>query len=352
MKIVHVSNFPVSKNGAFVFGVPFKLTSGLTRLGHFGANFADRDVADGYFLGARKLGAPLANRQLVRFCRELRPDLILLGHCCVIAPETIAQLREAVPSVRIAHWNVDGLFVPRNFMRLARLAPLVDMTLMTTAGNYLHQIAGFGGRVAYMPNPVDKAVESLKVFERNDVPNDLVFLCGNKKYNGPRLALCEAIRDGIPELKFDARGFWGRPGAYGAEFFDALGSARMGLSLSARDNVYLYSSDRMAQLMGCGLLTFIHRATGFGDLFAEDELVSYADPEELIAKLHYYRGNDHARRDVARRGWARVHADFNEAKVAQWILDATFEGGPRQSYAWPTDIADGIANPPSLRVPA
>ncbi len=340
MKVMHVSNFPVSKNGGFIFAIPFKLSNGFSRLGHFVYNFADRELADSYFLGARKLGAPLANRQLIRMCKDIRPDLLLLGHCCVITPETVAAIREALPAVRIAHWNCDGLFLPKNHKRMAALAPLVDATFMTTAGDYQREIAQHGGRVAYMPNPVDRSIESQRTFERNDVENDLVFMSGDKPYNSPRIDLCSRVRTELPDLKFDVRGFWGKPGVYGAEYFDVLGNSRMALNISARDDVYLYSSDRMSQLMGCGLLTFVNRSTGFADLFGEDELVTYRDADDLVAKIRYYKTHDDKRRETARRGWGRVHAHFNETLVAQWITDVTFGQSPTHHYAWPMDVLD------------
>ena len=338
MKIVHVSNFSIRKEGRFVFGIPYKLTQGLARLDHFVFNFSDRDVAASSILRARWLGAGHANRQLIRICKELRPDLLLLGHCCLITPETVNAIRDAVRGIRIVHWNCDALFIPDNFERLAELAPLVDLTLVTTAGEYQRELAEKGGRVSYMPNPVDRSIEDLQVFKKDVVPNDLIFLAGDHSYNSQRSLLCEQVRNAIPSLKFDVRGILGQPRAYGADFFAALGNAKMGLNISARNDINLYSSDRLVQTIGCGLLTFADRATGFGALFRDDELVTYEGVGDLIDKLIYYNSHDAVRRDCARRGWKRAHRYFNSTLVAQWILDAVFDSKPSRYYAWPTEI--------------
>lgn len=338
MRIVHCSNFSLRKNGSFFYGVPYKLSDGLTRLGHFVFDYPDRDVADGYFVGIRQLGVSHANRKLINVCQEVRPDMLLLGHCTIISPETLNTIRKNIPTVRIAHWNCDALFIPNNFKRVSSLVPLVDATFVTTAGEDLNTLSKSGGRVAFMPNPVDGSIETIKVFEKDGVENDLVFLTGGGPFIQMRSQICENIRARIPDLKFDVRGLFGHPNAYGARLFDVLGNAKMGLNISAKNDVHLYSSDRMSQLMGCGLLTFVDRRTGFLSIIHDDEAVFYEGEDELVEKLLYFRRNDSERREVAKRGWQRAHQIFNETLVARWIVEATFRTPPSQDYAWPTEI--------------
>jgi hypothetical protein len=54
MRVVHVSHFSLAKNGGgLISAIPFKLSHGLTRLGHFVYNFSDREAADRFFLRVR-----------------------------------------------------------------------------------------------------------------------------------------------------------------------------------------------------------------------------------------------------------------------------------------------------------
>jgi hypothetical protein len=338
MKIVHASNFSLRENGANYYAMPYKLSNALTRLGHFVFNYSDRDVANANPLRIRELGVGRANRKLAGICAEVRPDLLLMGHCTIIRPETVAAVRKDHPGLRIAHWNCDGLFVPENLARLQLLAPLVDASFVTTAGEDLRQVIVRGGRACFMPNPLDPAIENLRVFERNDVPNDLVFLTGFNSYDKEKLEYCDAIKARLPGLKFDVHGLYGNPGIYGAKLFDVLANAKMGLNISKRNDVYLYSSDRMAQLMGCGLLTLIDKRTRFDEIFAPDELVTYDGVDDLIAKLEHLRTHDEERKRIADKGWRKSHEIFAATIVAQWILDATFDRPLSQTYAWPTTI--------------
>lgn len=345
MKIVHASNFTIRWNGEGYYTIPYKLSSGLTRAGHFVFNFCDQDVARAHPLRLRNLGEGRANRKLIDICREIRPDLLLLGHCTLIGSDTVRAIRGLLPQLRVAHWNCDGLFVPSNLARLKALAPIVDVSFVTTAGQAIAEVVSNGGRVCFMPNPVDSSVETLKVFENENLPNDLVFLTGFDSFDREKRDICDAIRTRLPDLKFDVRGLYGKPGVYGARMFDVLGQARMGLNVSKRSDVRLYSSDRMSQLMGCGLLTFIDRRTGFGDIFAPDELVTYGGIDELVARIDYFRTHDAERRNVAERGWRRVHAVFNECLVAEWIVDVTFARPLSHAYAWPTEVFVGKDGP-------
>ena len=340
MRIVHASHFSIRDNGSNYYAIQYKLSSGLTRLGHFVFNYSDRDVANANIFRIRELGKGRANRKLVAVCREVRPELLLLGHCTIIAPETVAEIRAAHPGIRVAHWNCDGLFVPENLARLQALAPLVDMSFVTTAGEDLRRVVEPGGHATFMPNPLDKAIEAARVFERDDVANDLVFLTGFNAYDKEKLEVCDAIRARLPDLKFDVRGLYGVPRVAGAEVFDVMTNAKMGLNISKRNDVYLYSSDRMAQLMGLGILAFVDKRTRFDEIFAADELVTYDGIDDLVGKIDYYRKRDAERKRIAENGWRRAHASFSEMVVAQYILDRAFKRPLSQSYAWPTEIVE------------
>jgi hypothetical protein len=321
MRIVHVSNFTMKWNGESYFAIPYKLNNGLTRLGHNVFSVCDRDIADSYFLGIRRLGRIHANRKIQQICEEVRPELLLLGHCTLIDPSTIASIRQIVPGVRIAHWNCDPLFFADNMLRLRSLASIVDATFVTTAGPLMESIADDGSRITFMPNPVDKSIEMVRAFE-NDANIDLLFIGSPVK---ERAALCETIRGDMPDLRFETCGFAGAPAVFGAQLFDLLGRSKMGLSLSRRDDIPLYASDRMSIMMGCGLLTFVDRRTRFDLIFGEDELVAYNDVSDLLAKLKFFVRHEGRRREVAERGWQKIHAVFSETRVAQWLLDFSFQ---------------------------
>lgn len=60
----------------------------------------------------------------------------------------------------------------------------------------------------------------------------------------------------------------------------------MGLNYSRKNDVTLYSSDRIVQLTGNGLLTFSPRIPGFDQLYTEQEVVYFDDQFDLAEKFN------------------------------------------------------------------
>lgn len=338
MRVLLVGNVFGRELAANFYFTMEKLLHGFARAGHAVQVFNDRDAARmATPFRTRKLGAPRANRRLVCAAANFRPDLVLLGHCEMIANATVGEIRDAVPGVRVVYRNVDPLHTAWNRELIARRGPAVDAVFVTTAGAPAARLETGRSPVYFMPNPVDPAVETLRGFTHTDQAYDLFFAIGSPiDSTDPRVAIAERLAAALPEVAFDFRGMHGKPAQRGAGYFDLLRNARMGLSFSRVNDHYLYSSGRMAQYMGNGLLTFLDRATGFGDIFGEDELGFYDDVDELCDKIRHYRANDAERRTVAERGWKKAHDLFDCRKVADFIIDATFGTGPRHAYAWPT----------------
>jgi hypothetical protein len=331
-------------NGESYFSIPYKLNNGLTRLGHDVFSVCDRDLADSYFLGMRELGRGYANKKLQQICEQVRPDILLLGHCTLISAATVSSIRKIVPGVRIAHWNCDPLFYPEIMNRLRELAPIADATFVTTAGPLMQSIADAGGRVTFMPNPVDKSIETPRAFENGGNDIDLLFI-GSPIKETERAIICETIRRDIPELKFETRGFAGAPPVFGAGLFDLMARSGMGLSLNRREDVFLYASDRMSIMMGCGLLTFVDKRTGFDSIFGANECVCFEGTEDLLSRLRYFMGHDEQRRAIAQGGWRKIHEIFSETRVAKWIVETTLGDPPSEPYAWPTEVHGKKASP-------
>ena len=115
----------------------------------------------------------------------------------------------------------------------------------------------------------------------------------------------------------------------------ACESSAMGLSLSHLSSVYLYQSDRLAHLMGNGVLTFLDSASGYCDFFTNDEVAFYATPEELYQKIAYFKVNKQERMKVAKAGHDKYVALFNEVKVAEYIIDLILTGkADKTKYPW------------------
>jgi hypothetical protein len=330
LTIVHVSSFPFGLRPAFQHGVSVKLSNGLIRNGHLVLNFSDRDIARARSIfGSRKFGVRPANAALVEFCRFHRPDVILLGHADVIAPESLASIRDILPGVRIAQYNVDPLFEPDNIRRLASKFGVVDATFVTTAGPAMRALRDGGNQVAFMANPMDISIERGRCDLVDDLPFDLFYACGNP--GRPLRHICghdwnmddfiADLRTKLPKTRFLLGGVGGQPNLTGAAYQTALEAVAMGLNISRRPDSYLYSSDRIAQMIGNGQAVLMERATGYADIFGDDEMVFFSSLDDLTEQIGRLAADPAQRRTIATAGRARYHCLFNERAVAAGLLN-------------------------------
>lgn len=345
-KVLLVGNVFGRELGSDFYMIMQKLLHGFIRLGCNLHVFNDREVARGSTpLLSTKPGRRAANRKLIETARNFRPDLVLLGHCESIENETLEVLRAETPDLRIAYRNVDALTDAANQGRLKRRAKAVDAVFVTAAAP-LHGVpAGSRAKVFFMPNPVDPAIDTGRAFARSDQDFDLFFAVGTSGSDERVRFLREALQR-LPELRADLRGLPGSPSLRGAAFLEAMNNARMGFSMSRPDDVYLYASDRMSQLLGNGLLTVTARSTGFQDLFSEREIAFYDGLDELVEKLDFFRRHDDQRRRTAEAGWRAAHSMFASHRIAKYILERSFDQPLSETYPWPTKNTESNADTP------
>ena len=348
--VVHVSLFPTgaNKKSAFQHGVAVKLTNGLIRNGHLVLPFSDRDVARALgFLGHRKFGRAKANEALWSFCRQHEPDLLLLGHADSILPQTIAALRADLPQLRVMQWNVDPLSEPDNVARLQSKLAVVDATLVSTAGDALNVLRHPGMRLGFLPNPVDASIERGMNHLRPELPYDLFYACNHPSRPLRRIcgedwdmeAFIPHLLGMVPRARARLCGLLGNPALHGAAYQRALEDTAIGLNISRQATDLLYSSDRLAQMIGNGIAVAIERTTGYDRLFSEREMLFFDTVEDLAAQLRALIADPARRQDMAAAGRARYFALFNEQAVARYLVEVAFDHLVPDQYEWPTLIA-------------
>lgn len=133
-------------------------------------------------------------------------------------------------------------------------------------------------------------------------------------------------------IKFDTYGVLGKQPVWGDEFLKKLSNSCMALNLSRGKPIKYYSSDRLAQLMGNGLLTFIHKDTKYNDFFSRDEMIFYKDIYDLSDKIKKYQKDKKRSRIIAKRGHDKYHKFFNSTIIAKYIINRTF--GLNTEFFW------------------
>ena len=76
----------------------------------------------------------------------------------------------------------------------------------------------------------------------------------------------------------------------------------MALNLNRGKPKKYSSSNRIASLMGNGLLTFMDNKKQFDHFFSKDEIVFFSNEIDLINKLNYYKINAKKRIEISKKG--------------------------------------------------
>ena len=128
----------------------------------------------------------------------------------------------------------------------------------------------------------------------------------------------------LNNIKYDFYGFKNQEPIWGNEFYNALINSKMGLNLSRGKPTKYYSSNRIASIVGNGLLTFIDRKTRLQDFFTSKEIIFYDNIADLSEKIKFYSNNDKERINIAKNGKTKYFKLFDEVKIAKYIIDTSF----------------------------
>ena len=335
MRILHIAHQQLRKYGHLRVSWAQKLYHGLIRNHHLVHSFSDRDIAafEAPF-GIRELGKKQANRRLLQTIEAFQPELIIVGHCDIIRNETLVEARKLNTNVVIAGCNNDPLFVPENAEKIRRRCEVVDAMFVSTGTKELRQFEGARAKLWHMPNPVDIAIETENNAAKQDLPIDLLF-CSKETAYTQRGEMVHYLKDHLPpSLHFSTPGSFNQATVWGRDYDRLLGQAKMGLNLNRQEGFDWYSSARMAQLAGNGLLTFTHQSADFARLFPEESLVYFDTKEDLQQHVSDFFNDDSKRQHWAARARDFFHREINSTLYAQYIVEAATQGTYSHPYIW------------------
>jgi len=341
LKIFHITNFNERFNGRLHYNTSKRINNGLIKLGHNVFSISDRDVIYNYKSLVDPNGKNILNNKIIESCKNFNPDTIIMGHADSVKTETLDYLKNKNKNLKICQWFLDpitkyGPDYVNNKNRLLKSEKFVDVNFITTDPKSID----FNLNNAYfIPNPADESFETLKNYEKNP-NNDLFFAMSHGVHRGilktgkidEREKLLNKLFNKNKQFKFDFYGYGDKQPIWGDDFINVLSNSKMGLNLSRGKPIKYYSSDRLAQLMGNGLLTFIDEKTCYSDFFTNKELVTYKNYDDLIEKLYKYKKNDKERKLIAKNGKLKYLKYFNSTLVAEFIINKTYD--IKKKYYW------------------
>ena len=310
-----------------------KFTNGFIRNGHDVIEISDRDfIRQNKTIGFLNIKNKFQN-YLIETFKNYNPDLILFGHSDNISENIINNLRSLNKRVIISQWNEDPLMDnlsnrSNNLEKLKRFISLVDHTFITTDPSILNFSKKESKNIHFFMTPVDKNIECFDVFNlkpQNDLfyamshgVNRAVLKSGKIDNRVNFLNKLVKKSDGI---KFDLYGFGKQEPIWGNDFYKSLLNSKMALNLSRGKPTKYYSSNRIASLMGNGLMVFIDQKVKMTNFFSSKEIVTYNDIDDLADKIKFYKKKNKSRIKIAKKGKSKYFKLFNETKISKYIID-------------------------------
>ena len=119
------------------------------------------------------------------------------------------------------------------------------------------------------------------------------------------------------------------------QYFKIISNSKMGLNLSRGEPIKYYSSDRITQITGNGLVTLIDEKTGYRDFFNNNEMVFYKNISDLSEKILKISKDDKLRKKIAKNGKNKYMKYFNSTIVADYIINKTLNADYKsKQYIW------------------
>ena len=240
--------------------------------------------------------------------------------------------------MKIAYRNVDPLWEKQNVEKIQHRLPVADAIFITTGGKHLHQFVTGNNIISYMPNPADAAVEDQNNANKTIFDRDLIF-CGVGNITDDRYSFVQRLHTTLDnELRFDSFGMHGHPAVWGRPYDEVLAQSKMGLNLNRFEGWYLYSSARISQLMGNGIITFLSTRGNLQRFFSNQHAVYFNDFDDLIRKVRIYQADEALRCETAANGRLFYHENFGSLRVAQYIVETTCGMDYSYDYIWQDEI--------------
>ena len=333
LKIINLYNQGQKLNHRlFNISLGKKFTNGFIRNGHDVLEISDRD-----FLRNNKSFNLIPNKNnfqkfLIETFKNYNPDIVFFGHTKNIELNTLDEFRLINKNLIISQWNEDPVmpslnYSKQNISNIKLYSDFVDHNFITTDPSILKNEIN-KNNFNFFFVPVDKNIESFEVYKMRP-KNDLFYAMSHGVNRATlkdgtedeRINFLDNLVKKIPNIKYDFYGFSNKQPIWGNEFNNALINSKMGLNLSRGKPTKYYSSNRIASIMGNGLLTFVDEKVLMSDFFNKNEIVFYKNINDLSEKIKFYSKKDKIRQKIARSGQKKYFKLFNETKISKYFID-------------------------------
>ena len=334
LRIINIYNLGQKLNHRlYNISIGKKFTNGFIRNDHDVLEISDRDFLKQNRNFTIQTVKSKFQDYLIETFKNYKPDFLFFGHTKNIQLETIHKFKSINKNLIISQWNEDPImpslpYSKSNIENISYYSEHVDHNFITTDPKVFLKQNNTTKNVHFFFVPVDKNIERYDVF--NLKPRKDLFYAMSHGVNrailkkgkiDERINFLNSLTKKIININYDFYGFENKEPIWGDYFYQALINSKMGLNLSRGKPTKYYSSNRIASLMGNGLLTFIDKKTEMSDFFTKNEFISYNNIDDLSDKINFYKNNDKSRKKIAENGKNKYFKLFDELKTTKYIID-------------------------------
>ncbi len=326
LKILHIADMHLRHLGRLFYSTGRKISLGFIKNNINLLQLGDRDLLSGTLFNRNSFLYDAIKKSIINF----KPDIILFGHVDKLDYKDFTCLKEEFKNIIFCQYFVDTL--DKNFTnfekhksRFLSKSQFCDINFITTNPFDLEFVDL--NNTFYLPNIVDSSIDYLKNFNYSSLPYDVFFALSHGQHRGVlKSNYIDEREDFIKYVKSRIKKtlFFGIDGVlpvWGSDFFDALSKSKMGINYSRGSPQKYYSSDRIASIMGNGLMCFLQKKYSFEDFFIQDkEAVFFDSKQELVSKIKFYLANDNLRKKIGKKGHEKYHSLFNSTLVTKYML--------------------------------
>ncbi len=343
LKIMHITNFNERFNGRLHYNTGRRINNGFIRLGHNVLSISDRDIIHNNKSLTDLNGLNNLQKKILDTYDNFKPDLIMLGHADRVSSLTLEKMKNLDKNLKISQWFLDPLskYGPdhaNNSKRILDKIEFLDKTFLTTDP---HSLSLKIPNSHFIPNPCDKSFEVLENY-KNKCDFDVFFAMSHGvhrgelkkgKFDNREIFINKLIKKNI-KIKFDVYGMNNVQPIWGEQFLKRISNCYMGINLSRGKPIKYYSSDRIAQLVGNGLLTFIDEKTYLNDFFSNNEMIFYKDLDDLSYKINKFKKDIKIGKKIAKLGKKKYFKYFNSSIVSDYMISKTFNLKAEKKIIW------------------
>ena len=340
IKILHITDLHFRHNGRLFYSTGKKINNGLILNGHNVLNISDRDVTNQkknlFDIGGKKYLFNL----IVENIENFKPDMILFGHVDRLSYLNLLNLKHKFKKIKFSQWFLDPLIkkgpdYEKNKKRFFLKYQFCDANFITTSPESVNFVDN--NKTFFIPNPLDPSIDIYKN-HLIDHKFDIFIAISHGQHRGTLKKdftdnRVKVINKLTKKVSYNIFGYKNNP-VWGQNFFDELNKCSMAINLSRGEPIKYYSSDRIAALLGNGLLTFIHENYEYQDFFTKDEIVTFRNIKDLNKKILFYKNNKKIMKRIASNGYKKAHKIFNNKLISDFIVKKTFGCNIINKYNW------------------